>query len=165
MDEKVYYPQTIEDLPFPQEGVEDLGVSQSTSRDTYANPTIKDQSFPEKRQAVELLSTALNTRSRKILGEFGFTPSGAIQIGQYENGISGDVRISPNGILARNRSGLNTFALDGDTGDAIFAGQLRSGSIITGEVVLGDSSIILNGEERRILVHDGTTYRIVIGEV
>lgn len=162
-NEKTYYPEVIKETPFPNEILMGGDVSQPSANGTYSPATIQDQSFPDKRQAVELLSTSLNTRSRKILGQYGFTPSGAIQIGQYENGISGDVRISPAGIIARNSSGNNTVVIDGDTGDGIFAGELRSGTFITGQVILGDNNIVLNGEDRRMIINDGTNDRVLIG--
>lgn len=159
---KVYTPIVVDDSPFPQEENTIISSPQPTAG-TYTPITTKDQSFPTKRIAVELLSSAINTKSKKILQEFQFIESGAIQIGKYTPGVSGDLRISPNGITARNSSGLTTFAIDGDTGDAVFAGKLQSGSVITGEVIVGDNSVIIDGVNRQILVNDGTTDRILIG--
>ena len=140
-DEKVYVPQTISENPFPQEaGVVSFAPSQTTGNDTYSPQVTQNQTPPTKRIAVELIGSALNTKSRKILQKFEFTKNGAIQVGEYENGVSGDVRISPIGITARNQSGLTTFALDGDTGDATFLGTVQSGSLIAGSVI-SDSAI------------------------
>ncbi|MCR4306241.1 MAG: hypothetical protein NUV73_04120 [Candidatus Daviesbacteria bacterium] len=159
---KIYTPDVIDDTPFPQEGESDIASSQNTGQ-TYEPETIKDQSFPIKRTAVELLSSALNTRSKKILQEFQFTPSGAIQVGNYQDGISGDIRISPDGIVARDSSGNTTFILDGATGDAVFAGSIQSGSVITGQVIVGNNNVIIDGVNRRIIVNDGTYDRVLIG--
>jgi len=104
--------------------------------------TTPDNGFPQPQVAVELLSTALNTRSKKIIQEFQFTPSGALQIGTLTPGVSGDIRISPNGITARDQSGNTTFDLDGDTGDAVFAGNLQSGTVVTGQIVMGADGAI-----------------------
>lgn len=164
-DEKVYYPETLQDTPFPQtqQGQVSLQETQATANDTYAPQVLDEQEFPDKRVALELLSQALNTRSKKITQPFGFTPSGALQIGQFTAGISGDIRISPAGIVARNTVGDDTFVLDGETGDAFFAGEIRSGSVVTGEVIVGDNRIIIDGANRRIIINDGTTDRVLIG--
>jgi len=162
-DNKVYTPEVIEDAPFPQETVVPFDSSQSSANQVHKPTTTKEQAFPIKRVAVELISTVLNTKSRKILQEFQFTKSGAIQIGEYENGVSGDLRISPNGITARNISGITTFVIDGDTGDAVFAGEIRAGAAIVGRVVVGNNNIIIDGENKTIIVNDGTYDRVLIG--
>lgn len=153
--QKVYYPETIEDTPFPTiEGEVTFDTSDSKSGDTFKNTTIKPQSFPTRKVAHEVIGSALNTQSRKILAEFEFTQTGAMQIGKYANGVSGDIRISPNGIVGRNSSGLNTFTLDGETGDATFAGTLQTGALVSGIVAVGDNSIVIDGENRRIVFYD-----------
>lgn len=164
--DKVYYPEVIPDQPFPnQDGGASLESSGSGSANTPFSPTeLANQPFPTKRIAVELLSVALNTRSKKILQEFKFTPSGAIQIGEYTPGVNGDIRISPGGVLGRNSLGDTTFALDGETGDAVFAGTLQTGTLISGSVIVGDNSVIIDGENRRIIVNDGVNDRILIGK-
>jgi hypothetical protein len=147
-EEKVYTPETISDAPFPSEQKSgDLGVTQSVSGggQVYGAQKIADQGFPAKRTAVELISSALNTKSKKILAEFEFTESGALQIGKYENGVSGDVRITPNGITARDFTGVTTFALDGTTGSAVFKGSIQSGAVITGEVIVGNNAVVVDG--------------------
>lgn len=162
---KVYEPETIPDTPFPQEGPVDYGsVTPTGGGQTLSPTTTKEQTFPKKRVAVELLSTALNTRTRKILQEFEFTEFGGIKVGNYENGISGDIRITSAGIVARNSSGINTIAIDGETGDATFAGTLQSGTLISGLVVVGNNALIFDGEERRIMVNDETNDIILIGK-
>lgn len=65
----------------------------------------------------ELINSALDTQSKTILGNFTFGVSGAIQIGTYEAGVSGDVKISPSGIVGRNKSNATTFALNAETGE------------------------------------------------
>lgn len=190
--EKVYTQQIIDDVPFPQTGEADFTTSQSTSNNTYTPEKIEEQIFPKKKIATELLSSALNTRSKKIIKEFEFTSSGALQIGSYTEGITGDIRISPNGIEARDSTGTTTFALDATTGDAIFKGTIQAGSVIattiSGENIIantmdadrikastldvavdvgtgaGASYVRLDGENNRIIIHDGTNPRILIGE-
>ena len=153
-DEKVYKPEVIADQPFPSEN-EVIPV--------YSPTTIPEQSLPTKRIAVELLSTSLNTKSRKIQKDFQFTEQGAIQIGKYENGVSGDIKISPKGIVARNSSGIETIAIDGETGDAVFSGTIQAGTVIGGAVAVGDGDIVIDGENKRMVFYEDGIPLIVIG--
>ena len=167
-EEKVYHPEEIVETPFPGEPIILDTQTQPSSDGNYTPTTTKEKTFPEKRIAVELLSTALNTRSRKILEEFELQQSGGFQIGDFKQGKSGDLRITPNGITARDIVGLTTFAIDGTTGDLILLGELRSGSVITGslitgEVTIGEDNIKIDGENRRIIISDGTNDRVLIG--
>lgn len=84
-----------------------------------------------------------DTDSKTILSDFTFGTSGALQIGTYESGVSGDIRISPNGILGRNKDGDTTFSINGTTGDATFGGTLVAASGTFGTVTAG----ILSGVE------------------
>lgn len=161
-DIKVYTPTVVQDTAFPQDEVINTTSSQKTSNNTYSAEKTQDQEFPVKRVAVELLSSALNTKSRKILTSFEFTPSGALQIGKYENGVSGDIKISPNGIVARNLAGDTTFTLDGDTGNAVFAGTLQAGTLIGGAVAVGDGSILIDGETRRMIFFDENGVPVIL---
>jgi len=65
---------------------------------------------------------AISTATSTILGSFTFGVSGALQIGTYENGVTGDVKISPTGILGRDKLGDTTFSLNGETGVAVLNG-------------------------------------------
>ena len=142
-DNKIYYPAVIDENPFPTtEGEQDFGSIQQTSKGEYSSQTIKPKTFPTKRIAYEVLGSALNTRSRRILAEFEFTQSGALQIGKYENGVSGDIRISPNGLVGRDSAGLTTFAIDGMTGNATFKGTIQAGSVIATNI---DGDLITAG--------------------
>lgn len=162
--EKVYTPQTIEDQPLPGEDTTTSSPTSQSSTSVVVSPaTIKNQSFPTKRIAHELIGSALNTRSKKILAVFEFTDSGALQIGKYENGVSGDLRITPNGITARDLAGITTFAIDGTTGDAVFKGTIQAESIISGIVSVGNNNVIIDGANKQIIVNDGTNDRVLIG--
>jgi hypothetical protein len=80
---------------------------------------------------------------------------GAISIGAYVSGESGDVRITPNGITARDINGNTTFSIDGTSGDAIFKGTITTGALVTGSIIIqGQGSFVVN---------DGTYDRIIIG--
>lgn len=173
IDEKVYKAEEIKDVPFPQEGVPQID-STKQNKDVYTQNEIKDTPFPEMKTANELLSASLNTKSKKILGVFQFTRYGAIQVGTLEVGVSGEIKISPDGIVALNKAGATTFAIDGDTGDASFQGTVRastfiSDNLLTGQIDVGQGTggayVRLDGPNNRIIVHDGTNPRIVIGNI
>src|SRR3990167_11134916 len=161
MADKNYEPEVTQETPFPGEPLILPTQSQSSADGNFAPTTTKEKTMPVKRLAVELLSTALNTRSRKILQEFKLEQSGGIQIGNFKQGISGDMRLTPDGQTARNKSGITTFAIDGDTGDAIFAGQVRSGSTIVADTIVTEQASSGNG--RTVYYNDGIP-AIVIGD-
>ena len=161
MNDKPYTPEVVEETPFPGELLVLPTQSQPSAKDTYAPTTSKDKTFPAKKIAIELMSNALNTRSRKILQEFELQQSGGLRVGNFQEGLSGDIRITPNGMTARNIAGLITFLLDGDTGDAIFAGQIRAGSTIVADTIITEEASSGNG--RTVYYNDGLP-AIVIGD-
>ena len=65
---------------------------------------------------------AISTATSTILGSFTFGASGALQIGTYVYNSSGDVKISPAGILGRDKLGNTTFSINGTTGVAVLNG-------------------------------------------
>jgi len=162
-----FEPEIIEESPFPGEIAQPM--LPSTNPDTkndHSPSTDREEAFPRKRAAVELLSTALNTRSRKILEEFALTQSGGLKIGDFKQGISGDLRITPNGITARDIAGITTFAIVGSDGSAVFKGEIKSGSLITGEVIVGNNNLIFTVDDDgqpQILLNDGDNDRVLIG--
>jgi len=163
-DEKIYTPDEIDDSPLPNQFESaDYSSSQTYSDDVTSPAKTKENRPPTMKIAYELIGSSLNTKSKKILAEFQFTESGAIQIGKYENGVSGDLRLTPNGITARDLSGVTTFAIDATTGNAVFKGTIQAESFVGGAVYVGDNSIILDGTNRRIVVNDGDYDRVVIG--
>lgn len=154
-DEKVYQPDTIENTPLPGQMADvDFSSSDSQTKEVASPTSVKDHTTPSQRVAVDLIGASLNTQSKRILAEFQFTQSGAIKIGAYTPGVSGDVRISPNGIIARNDSGVTTFTLDGTTGNATFAGTIQAGTLVGGKVAVGDGDILIDGEEKRLIFYD-----------
>lgn len=171
-DEKIYTPEVIQENPLP--GGDPLSSFAITDQSTNANPTgapiapasIKEQLVPTKKIATELISNNLNTKNRKILGEFQFTPSGAIKIGNYQEGVSGEILISPNGIVTKDIHGNTTIALDGLLGSAVFAGEIQAGSLISGAVAVGDGNILIDGATKRMLFYDANGIpNIIIGLV
>ena len=128
---KNYTPDTIPDQPFP--GLEPATVLDGSSQgNNYTPGQTSDTGFPSAVIASQTISDSLDTLSKRILGEYSFGVSGALRIGKYENGVSGDLRLSPNGLTARNSSGVTTFAIDGTTGNATFAGTIAASTIDIG---------------------------------
>ena len=165
MTEKIYTPEVIQENPFPGDPLLPGIPQPKAPAGTYAPKADAEGRFPTRKIAVELLGQALNTKSKKILQEFQFTPSGAIQVGDYKKGDSGDLRISPNGITARDIAGVTTFAIDGTTGDAVFKGTIQTGALISGLVAVGDNNIVIDGESKRMVFYDDSGIPvIVIGE-
>jgi len=161
--DKVYEPEVMQETPFPMEGITAFTPSTPNAVDTYTPTTAKEKVLPKKRIATELLSTSLNTRSRKILEEFELVQSGGIQVGNFQEGLSGDLRITPNGLTARDLAGITTFAISGTDGSATFKGEVQSGSLITGEVVVGNNRVIIDGTDGTIVINDGSNDRVLIG--
>lgn len=156
-DVKVYSPEVVPENPFPG-GVEPIVSSPTLPSGTFEPKSAKAVAFPLKKIAVELLSTSLNTRSRKVLGEFELQQSGGFKVGNFAEGVSGDLRITPNGITARDIAGLTTFSIDGTTGNATFAGEVRSGTVVTGDVAVTGSFQLTDtaGNVRVFIGDDGT---------
>lgn len=157
MDEnKVYYPEVIETFALPETVVEeDVETTNYVGKTTLSPSTEVNKSFPPRNIARETISASLNTKTKKILGDFSFGQVGAISIGIYENGVSGDIRITPNGLVARDINGTETIAIDGTTGDAVFRGTVQAGAVVAGNVtVSGQGAFIVN---------DGTYNIIHIG--
>ena len=158
----VFYPQEIQDQQLGHieaSGQDSLDKSYQT--DIYKPITEVDKKFPPRIVAHETVSQSLDTKSKKIKGEYTFNKEGAIIVGGYVAGVSGEVAISPDGIVATNVNGETTIAIDGTTGDATFKGTVQAGSVISGEVTAGG-----NGEVGRIVVLDDSDVPFfVVGEV
>lgn len=127
-------PQTIVDQPIPllEGGMTDL-TGQNTNpvaSSVFIPNTHVDVVFPPKIIAHETIGESLNTKSQSILAQYTFEELGAILVGMYQQGVSGEIKISPNGIVARNSGGETTFALDGATGDATFKGTIEAADFV-----------------------------------
>lgn len=138
-------PPTIVDQPIP---LLDGSQTTATGTDTTATstesavvPTTQvDQAFPQAIIARETISQSLDTETKRIKGAYSFESLGAIKIGEFSQGVSGEVAISPDGIIAKNINGDTTFALDGATGDATFKGTVQSGSLLSGSLTVGGAA-------------------------
>lgn len=95
----------------------------------------------------------LDTAAKNILAEFNFGVSGALQIGTYVSGTSGDIRISPNGIVGRDKNGNDTFTIDGTTGSASFSGSIAASTIETSTMTGGTIQTSTSGT-RRVVISD-----------
>jgi len=65
---------------------------------------------------------AISTASATILGNFTFWSSWAIQIWTYSAWVTWDVKISPTGILWRDKDNNTTFSINATTGVAVLNG-------------------------------------------
>jgi hypothetical protein len=146
-DNKIYLPEVLVPEDPNSDVINDLSNPGQTINVFLGKGTEKgnqkiaiDPRFPDLYIAREVISKALDTSSQRILGSFNFGETGALQVGKYELGVSGDLRISPNGLSARNSAGDTTFAIDGTTGDATFLGTVAAGSIITGYLAVGEAA-------------------------
>jgi len=124
-DTKVYTNEVVPEQPFPQADVIDLSAS-SGGGQVVTSPKTNDSQFPVKRVASELLSTALNTKAQKIYKDFQLQDTGGIRAGEYIQGVSGEVAMTPNGLTAKNQDGETTVGIDATTGDAFFKGEVRA---------------------------------------
>lgn len=168
MADEVLYPQTIEPTPLPNstggfdQPTQTTGQQRSSTGEVITPNTVDPVKFPEKYIAPAVISDSINTQTKQILGQFTFGQSGALAIGTYENGVSGDVRITPTGIVARDVNGDETFTLDGATGDAAFKGTVQAGSLISGAVNVGAAQVVIDGANTRIVVYDESANPIIL---
>lgn len=125
-----FTPETIIDQPIPLlgGGFTPVAGSVSNANDSIAETPIQqvDRKFPQAQIAQQTISESLNTETKRITGEYTFEQLGAILVGLFKQGISGEIKISPDGIVAKNVNGEITFALDGATGDATFKGTIEA---------------------------------------
>jgi hypothetical protein len=144
-DIKIYYPNTIDDTDIYPD-VSDT-VSETSTRDgsnVEKLNTVDPTAFPTYISAKEVISVSLDTQKRKILGSYSFSETGAIQIGKYVSGVSGEIKISPDGLVATNKDGDATITIDGTTGDATFLGTIAAGSVVTGYLTIGGAAADVN---------------------
>jgi len=93
----------------------------------------------------DVINARLDTAAKTILGDFTFGASGALQIGIYEAGVSGDVKISPAGILARDKDNATTIAIDGTTGNVTMSGTITAIAGYIGGWAISTTAIYYDG--------------------
>lgn len=131
--EKVFYPEEYPPIPLPEVGGEG-GVGKTgniSPGGVLSPPQIPDQPMQIPNVSYELINATLNTQTQQILGTYTFGQMGAIRIGNYVSGTSGDINISPDGIVGRNSAGTITFSISGTTGSSTFLGEVLAGSVIS----------------------------------
>jgi hypothetical protein len=130
--DKIYYPEQIDDQSLPLTGNETVKAVNTNvaSKDIYTPVTEVNKKYPEKFIAHETVSQSIDTLAKKIKGEFSFGKQGAVQIGEHVFGESGEIKMSSNGITAKNLNGEETFALDATTGDAVFKGIVKAADFV-----------------------------------
>lgn len=164
-DNEVLYPQVIDPTPLPSltgELVMPQAQPSNTPKGEQFTPYRSvAEVFPTKMVAPDVISQSINTMTKQILGEYSFGQMGALAIGTFETGVSGDIRFTPDGITARNVNGITTFSIDGATGNATFLGTLQAGT-----VVAGDNTVIIEqgGTGGRIVLYNSGVAAIIIGD-
>ena len=160
MDDKVLKPTIIEEVDFPEIGQSTTTTTGSGNTAEVLTPNAEvGKSFPPALIARTVIADSLDTQSRRILADYTFGEYGSILIGKFEPGVTGDVKISPSGIAARNKMGETTITLDATTGDATFKGTVAAGSFIAGNYFTVQQS----GNYKGIFINDGTYDVIFIG--
>lgn len=123
-------PPTIPDQAVPLINGGTTSVAGTTTDPVTSGAEIPDKApnppIPQTVIATDTVATSINTETKKILGEYEFEQLGAIQIGEFKQAVSGDIKISPDGITATNKEGEKSFHLDGETGDATFKGTVQA---------------------------------------
>lgn len=161
------FPEEIQDQPTPLlTGVSEVQTSGSNS---YVTPSqgetpvrITDEPFQTHVIASAVIGTSLDTQTRAIKGAYVFEQMGSLAIGEFASGISGQILISPDGIVATDLHGATTFTLDGITGSATFKGTLQAGTVVAGDgSVIIETALSGNG---RIVLYNGGIPSIVIGD-
>ena len=147
MVDNIYFPETIENQPLPETGEQEYRASSGTpSNKSISSPDSFSvgAAFPTDIHVGEFISQSFDTQSKKILGNYTFGASGALAIGNFESGVTGDIKLSPTGILGRNAAGDTTFSIDATTGDATFKGTVAAGSVVTGYLIVGGAAADVN---------------------
>ncbi len=137
--------ETIDEQPLPEEVLWDEVAGRPTS---LRDLSIRDGKRLDDTEGEiggitdwkEYLDAILDAEAAEIIGDWSFKASGALQIGKYIEGEYGDVKISPDGIVARNKDNDNTFTLSGITGNISLRGTLTAGSIVTAKIIAESDS-------------------------
>lgn len=135
----LFEPEKMFDQPVETSILETQPSNKQATDDSYkaySPEALATNAFKGVAVARELVGIALNTQARQILGGFTFTQTGSIAVGKYVTGVSGDIRISPSGIVGRNSAGTTTFTIDGTTGDATFYGTVTATAGLIGGFTL-----------------------------
>ncbi len=126
MKDKTYLPDTIGQNPFPVAGEAVIPAgSTSLKEQTEYNPSsYSGRNVPFNSVASAVVSRSINTQQNRILGNYQFGVLGAIQISSKTT--SANIKISPDGIVGVNSSGVTTFTLDGTVGSLTLMGHITA---------------------------------------
>lgn len=160
MADTILKPTVIEEVDFPEIGQTVITTTGGGDTKEVLTPNAEDgKSFPPATIARSVIADSFDTQSRRILSDYSFGEHGSLSVGKFEPGVSGDVKISPAGIVARNKDGKTTITMDATTGDATFMGTLAAGSLIAGNYF----AVLEIGSRRGIFINDGTYDVIFMG--
>lgn len=163
MTDKIYESEVVQDQPFPNDLTTLLPIpGPANTKEIISSPDITPKPLPLPTFARHLISESLNTQERRIKQSYEFSITGALQIGSFKDGIAGEVKLSRDGLVAKDVNGLTTVSIDGSTGNATFKGTLQAGTIIAGDSkIIMETSALGNG---RIVFLVGTVPVILIGD-
>lgn len=160
MADTILKPTVIEEVDFPEIGQTVTTTTGGGDTKEVLTPNAEDgKSFPPATIARSVIADSFDTQSRRILSDYSFGEHGSLSVGKFEPGVSGDVKISPAGIVARNKDGKTTITMDATTGDATFMGTLAAGSLIAGNYF----AVLEIGSRRGIFINDGIYDVIFMG--
>lgn len=167
MADTIIKPIVIDEVAFPtiSDGQVIQPVVGGSTAETLQPVETAPRTFPSMQIASAVIADSIDTQSRRILADYSFGEYGSIRIGKYENGVSGEISLTPNGIVAKNKNGETTLTIDGSTGDATFKGTIAANSLIAGRTDIGTTggNVYIDGNNNRIIISDGTNDRILIG--
>ncbi len=159
-------PQVISDASIPLLNGGTINSTGSNSNPVTSNadaevPTVHtDQEIPQAFIAQETIAQSLNTETKRILAEYEFESLGAFTVQSKTHPLA-HISYSGDGIVAVNSAGDTTIAVDGETGDVTIIGTLQAGSIISGSVIVGDGSIVIDGGTTQINLFDSGDHNTV----
>lgn len=160
MSDTILKPTVIEEVSFPEiQQTTTVPTGSGGTKEVLTPNAEEGKSFPPASIARTVIADSFDTQSRRILSDYTFGEYGSISIGKFEPGVSGDIKISPAGIVTRNKNGETTITLDATTGDGTFRGTLAAGSLIAGNYF----AVLEIGSRRGIFINDGTYDVIFMG--
>ena len=124
-------PNTISDSPIPLlDGsiLNSFGQTSnpSTGNDEDLQKIYADRGLQDLSIAQDVQSQSFDSETKRIKGAYEFESLGSLKIGQFQQGVSGEINISSDGIIATNSDGDETINLDGTDGDATFFGTVNA---------------------------------------
>lgn len=107
----------------------------------YSPAEIREESLPERVVAEELINKHINSNTRQFLGQWKFGAKGSFKLGNYVNGIHGQMLLSPDGLVMKNQAGVESLKLDPVTGTIAFTDYTPVWSSTGTAPAIGNGSI------------------------